>query len=68
MPTILKEGYKNNEIYYPKEMKELVPFASGSGYRLSSDLVSYIVKNLDVLNELQTEATQTYSDPTATHP
>ena len=39
-------GYKNNEVHYPTQMKELVPFASGSGYALSSDLIHYLVVNL----------------------
>jgi len=38
------EGYKNNEIYYPEYVEYLLPFAGGSGYVLSMDLVEYIVK------------------------
>ncbi len=48
MPTVIP-GYKNNEIHYPKSMKELVPFASGSGYGLSADLVEFLVDNMDML-------------------
>jgi len=38
------EGYKNNEINYPEYVEHLLPFAGGSGYVLSMDLVEYLVK------------------------
>jgi hypothetical protein len=40
------KGYPNNELLYPEEMEELVPFAAGSGYILSMDLVQYIVSQV----------------------
>ena len=54
VPTFVP-GYKNNEIFYPKAMKELVPFASGSGYGLSSDLIHFLVKNLPMLTPYYNE-------------
>jgi galactosylxylosylprotein 3-beta-galactosyltransferase len=49
------ENYKNNEIFYPVEVREVVPFASGSGYVLSSDLVNFLNKNLQMLQRYYNE-------------
>jgi len=54
-PRFVYEGYKNNEIYYPDYVNELLPFAGGSGYALSWDLVNYITKQQDYLTKFFNE-------------